>query len=89
MASTSTATPSQTEDPDVSSKIPPDNRIPATIITGFLGSGKVRFYPLPSSFLFLFLDFAGCLGNLIRIVRKLFFIFIALLEMLMFQAMVL
>jgi G3E family GTPase len=22
--------------------IPPDNRIPATIITGFLGSGKVR-----------------------------------------------
>jgi hypothetical protein len=26
----------------VGTMIPPDNRIPATIITGFLGSGKVR-----------------------------------------------
>lgn len=26
---------------DISSEILPDNRIPATIITGFLGSGKV------------------------------------------------
>jgi hypothetical protein len=26
----------------VETLIPPDNRIPATIITGFLGSGKVR-----------------------------------------------
>ncbi|KAK6120477.1 hypothetical protein DH2020_045787 [Rehmannia glutinosa] len=30
----------ETEDSDVLTKIPPDNRIPATIITGFLGSGK-------------------------------------------------
>ncbi|WCJ40477.1 plastid transcriptionally active 17 [Euphorbia peplus] len=28
------------EDCDVTTKIPPDDRIPATIITGFLGSGK-------------------------------------------------
>lgn len=36
-----TATPTeQDEDSDVLTKIPPDNRIPATIITGFLGSGK-------------------------------------------------
>lgn len=31
---------SETEDSGVLTKIPPDNRIPATIITGFLGSGK-------------------------------------------------
>ncbi|XP_057772787.1 uncharacterized protein LOC130992251 isoform X2 [Salvia miltiorrhiza] len=31
---------SETEDSGVVTKIPPDNRIPATIITGFLGSGK-------------------------------------------------
>ncbi|KAK6139580.1 hypothetical protein DH2020_026677 [Rehmannia glutinosa] len=31
----------ETEDSDVLTKIPPDNRIPATIITGFLGSGKL------------------------------------------------
>lgn len=31
----------ETEDSGVITKIPPDNRIPATIITGFLGSGKV------------------------------------------------
>ncbi|GFP95844.1 cobw domain-containing protein 1 [Phtheirospermum japonicum] len=37
----SSATPaSETDDCDVVTKIPPDNRIPATIITGFLGSGK-------------------------------------------------
>ncbi|XP_075520417.1 uncharacterized protein LOC142553796 [Primulina tabacum] len=36
----SASTTSQTEDADVLTKIPPDNRIPATIITGFLGSGK-------------------------------------------------
>lgn len=29
------------EGADVDTMIPPDNRIPATIITGFLGSGKV------------------------------------------------
>ncbi|KAG7660265.1 P-loop containing nucleoside triphosphate hydrolase [Arabidopsis suecica] len=34
------ASATQTEDSDVTTKIPPDNRIPATIITGFLGSGK-------------------------------------------------
>ncbi|KAL3633083.1 hypothetical protein CASFOL_026067 [Castilleja foliolosa] len=31
---------SETVDCEVLTKIPPDNRIPATIITGFLGSGK-------------------------------------------------
>ncbi|KAI7726122.1 hypothetical protein M8C21_020201 [Ambrosia artemisiifolia] len=36
-----TAAPTQQdEESDVLTKIPPDNRIPATIITGFLGSGK-------------------------------------------------
>ncbi|XWS11755.1 hypothetical protein CRYUN_Cryun37aG0027200 [Craigia yunnanensis] len=30
----------QSEDSDVSTKFPPDSRIPATIITGFLGSGR-------------------------------------------------
>ncbi|KAA3477931.1 COBW domain-containing protein 1-like isoform X1 [Gossypium australe] len=39
VAATATTTP-QSEDADVSTKIPPDTRIPATIITGFLGSGK-------------------------------------------------
>ncbi|KAL4584579.1 hypothetical protein LXL04_009182 [Taraxacum kok-saghyz] len=39
VAATATAT-QQDEDSDVLTKIPPDNRIPATIITGFLGSGK-------------------------------------------------
>ncbi|KAK7310257.1 hypothetical protein RJT34_07658 [Clitoria ternatea] len=34
------AAPPQSEDSGVSTVIPPDNRIPATIITGFLGSGK-------------------------------------------------
>lgn len=38
-AAASTATP-QTDGSDVSTKIPPDDRVPATIITGFLGSGK-------------------------------------------------
>ncbi|EOA35145.1 hypothetical protein CARUB_v10020280mg [Capsella rubella] len=38
--SASASAPPQTEDSDVTTKIPPDNRIPATIITGFLGSGK-------------------------------------------------
>ncbi|KDP37034.1 hypothetical protein JCGZ_06090 [Jatropha curcas] len=38
-ASSTTAAP-QSEDSDLTTKIPPDNRIPATIITGFLGSGK-------------------------------------------------
>ncbi|XP_023527894.1 COBW domain-containing protein 1 [Cucurbita pepo subsp. pepo] len=37
----STATPtSESDESDVLTKIPPDDRIPATIITGFLGSGK-------------------------------------------------
>ncbi|BFG24743.1 hypothetical protein CerSpe_110170 [Prunus speciosa] len=35
-----TATTSQSENSDVLTQIVPDNRIPATIITGFLGSGK-------------------------------------------------
>ncbi|KAI3915700.1 hypothetical protein MKX01_015525, partial [Papaver californicum] len=36
-----TASATQSDTPDnVLTKIPPDNRIPATIITGFLGSGK-------------------------------------------------
>ncbi|KAM3380582.1 COBW domain-containing protein 1 [Capsicum galapagoense] len=39
VSATSTATP-QSEESDVLTKVPPDNRIPATIITGFLGSGK-------------------------------------------------
>ncbi|KAL4368211.1 hypothetical protein GQ457_05G025730 [Hibiscus cannabinus] len=39
LSATATTTP-QSEDSDVSTKIPPDDRIPATIITGFLGSGK-------------------------------------------------
>lgn len=44
VASSSTASPPQTdEDEEVSTVIPPDNRIPATIITGFLGSGKVSY----------------------------------------------
>ncbi|KAF5726953.1 COBW domain-containing protein 1 [Tripterygium wilfordii] len=34
------AAPPQSESDDLATKIPPDNRIPATIITGFLGSGK-------------------------------------------------
>uniref|UniRef100_A0A803LMW5 CobW C-terminal domain-containing protein n=1 Tax=Chenopodium quinoa TaxID=63459 RepID=A0A803LMW5_CHEQI len=36
----SSSTAEFTEEDDVVTKIPPDNRIPATIITGFLGSGK-------------------------------------------------
>ncbi|GMI86107.1 plastid transcriptionally active 17 [Hibiscus trionum] len=39
VSATATTTP-QSEDSDVCTKIPPDDRIPATIITGFLGSGK-------------------------------------------------
>lgn len=39
--SAATTSAADTEDSDVLTKIPPDNRIPATIITGFLGSGKV------------------------------------------------
>ncbi|PIN14447.1 Cobalamin synthesis protein [Handroanthus impetiginosus] len=39
-ASSSTTSAPETEDSDVLTKIPPDNRVPATIITGFLGSGK-------------------------------------------------
>jgi hypothetical protein len=43
----STSSPTQTDDDsDVSTVIPPDNRIPATIITGFLGSGKVSLSSL-------------------------------------------
>ncbi|KAF7124130.1 hypothetical protein RHSIM_Rhsim12G0189400 [Rhododendron simsii] len=34
------AAPAQAESSDVSTKLPPDDRIPATVITGFLGSGK-------------------------------------------------
>ncbi|XP_020203918.1 COBW domain-containing protein 1 [Cajanus cajan] len=39
-ATASASAPPQSDDSDVSTAIPPDNRIPATIITGFLGSGK-------------------------------------------------
>ncbi|XP_031388007.1 uncharacterized protein LOC116201065 [Punica granatum] len=39
VAATATTTP-QSDESDVLTKIPPDNRVPATIITGFLGSGK-------------------------------------------------
>ncbi|KAJ9189982.1 hypothetical protein P3X46_001221 [Hevea brasiliensis] len=39
-ASYSTTAAPQSEDSDLTTKIPADNRIPATIITGFLGSGK-------------------------------------------------
>ncbi|KAG5618720.1 hypothetical protein H5410_018544 [Solanum commersonii] len=39
VSATSTSAP-QSEDSDILTKIPQDNRIPATIITGFLGSGK-------------------------------------------------
>ncbi|KAF8041747.1 hypothetical protein BT93_A0374 [Corymbia citriodora subsp. variegata] len=39
VAATATSAP-QSDEADVLTKIPPDNRIPATIITGFLGSGK-------------------------------------------------
>lgn len=35
---------------DVATKIPPDSRIPATIITGFLGSGKVIFLFIVTKF---------------------------------------
>lgn len=42
-ASSSTLSVVETEDSfDLSTEISPDNRIPVTIITGFLGSGKVR-----------------------------------------------
>ncbi|KAE9453550.1 hypothetical protein C3L33_14551, partial [Rhododendron williamsianum] len=37
---TAAAAPAQAESSDVSTKLPPDDRIPATVITGFLGSGK-------------------------------------------------
>ncbi|KAM1017290.1 hypothetical protein ACFX13_047611 [Malus domestica] len=39
-AAASSATTSQSESSDILTQIEPDNRIPATIITGFLGSGK-------------------------------------------------
>lgn len=51
----------ETEDPfdDASTELTtgPDNRIPATIITGFLGSGKVR----RGFFVFFFLYFQSAL----------------------------
>lgn len=34
--------------------IPPDNRIPATIITGFLGSGKVCSFCIQFGFIYAF-----------------------------------
>ncbi|KAL1565018.1 P-loop guanosine triphosphatase YjiA-like [Salvia divinorum] len=39
-AASAATSAAETGDSDVVTKIPPDNRIPATIITGFLGSGK-------------------------------------------------
>ncbi|KAL8171610.1 hypothetical protein V2J09_023414 [Rumex salicifolius] len=38
--STAASSSATAETEDLTTKIPPDNRIPATIITGFLGSGK-------------------------------------------------
>jgi len=57
--SSSTSSPPQTTDDsdDVSTVIPPDNRIPATIITGFLGSGKVSSSLLSFSYPFQFNHF--------------------------------
>lgn len=43
---TASAAATESESADVLTQIPPDNRIPATIITGFLGSGKVTLLPL-------------------------------------------
>ncbi|KAM6579809.1 hypothetical protein CsatA_003583 [Cannabis sativa] len=40
VASSAATTSQESDTSDVTTKIPPDNRIPATIITGFLGSGK-------------------------------------------------
>lgn len=40
VSATATTSAPQTDESDLTTKIPPDNRIPATIITGFLGSGK-------------------------------------------------
>ncbi|KAK9281980.1 hypothetical protein L1049_004890 [Liquidambar formosana] len=40
VSAAATAAAAESESSDVSTKIPPDDRIPATIITGFLGSGK-------------------------------------------------
>ncbi|KAF8407177.1 hypothetical protein HHK36_006303 [Tetracentron sinense] len=37
---TTSAATTQSESSDILTKIPPDDRVPATIITGFLGSGK-------------------------------------------------
>lgn len=48
VSATSTSAP-QSEDSDILTKIPQDNRIPATIITGFLGSGKVCFFSFTTS----------------------------------------
>lgn len=41
VAASSTAPAAEESTDDIVTKIPPDDRIPATIITGFLGSGKV------------------------------------------------
>lgn len=43
VASSTASPPLTDEDEELSTVIPPDNRIPATIITGFLGSGKVSY----------------------------------------------
>ncbi|XP_043721932.1 P-loop guanosine triphosphatase YjiA [Telopea speciosissima] len=40
MFTAAAATTTENENSDILTKIPPDDRIPATIITGFLGSGK-------------------------------------------------
>jgi hypothetical protein len=57
VSATATTSAPQTDDSDLTTKIPPDNRIPATIITGFLGSGKVLFLSSFLSFILFFCAF--------------------------------
>lgn len=57
VSATATTSAPQTDDSDLTTKIPPDNRIPATIITGFLGSGKVLFLSSFLSFILFFVHF--------------------------------
>lgn len=61
----------QSDEADVLTKIPPDNRIPATIITGFLGSGKV------GSFAFGSVTVAGCGNEYLSTLKFLKFVYVA------------
>ncbi|KAL4573040.1 hypothetical protein LXL04_019833 [Taraxacum kok-saghyz] len=74
----------QNKDSDVLTKIRPDNRIPAMVITGFLGSGKYREVDIDESLVaaksvrvedIVMLD-NGCLcctvrGDLVRMIGEL------------------